>query len=143
METFIKLVQVVSGLLTVGSSGIVIYLFIFQKNKIKSVFDLLLNYSFHLTLSELKEKLERLNELRVSDKDGQDAIVNVLSEIAGQIKGNEKLCANFQEILTTIESLIDKRRLTEARKRSLVSELREKLRTLNIDNIDILNGVKI
>lgn len=132
-----------SGLLTVGSSGIVIYLFIFQKNKIKSVFDLLLNYSFHLTLSELKEKLERLNELRVSDKDGQDAIVNVLSEIAGQIKGNEKLCANFQEILTTIESLIDKRRLTEARKRSLVSELREKLRTLNIDNIDILNGVKI
>jgi len=133
----------VSGLLTVGSSGIVIYLFIFQKNKIKSVFDLLLNYSFHLTLSELKEKLERLNELRVSDKDGQDAIVNVLSEIAGQIKGNEKLCANFQEILTTIESLIDKRRLTEARKRSLVSELREKLRTLNIDNIDILNGVKI
>ena len=70
-------------------------------------------------------------------------IINILNEIIGQIRGNTKLKAHFTELLSTIEVLVsDKRKLTEPRKRAVVSELRERLRHLNIKNIDNLVGDK-
>jgi len=123
------------------ASGIAIYIFLFKGKTISSVFELLVNYSHQLSLSEVKEKLERLNEYNAKDPAQCEKIVNILNEIIGQIRGNIRLKIHFNELLTTIEILVsDKRKITEPRKRTLVSELRERLRHLNIKNIDNLVG---
>lgn len=100
-----------------------------------------MNYSYQLSLSEIKEKLEKLNDYNAKDPEQSEHIVNILNEIIGQIRGNEKLSKHFSELLSTLETLVsDKRRLTEPRKRAVVSELRERLRHLNISNIDDFVG---
>ncbi len=101
----------------------------------------MINYTHQLSLSELREKIERLNEYNAKDPDQKEEIANILNEIIGQIKGNEKLKPNFTEMLDTLEKLVGNRRmLTEPRKRAAVSELRERLRHLNVTNIDNLIG---
>lgn len=105
------------------------------------MFKILLNYSYQLTFSELKEKLEKLNDYNASDEKENEIIVNIFNEIIGQIKGNHKLKDHFSELLSRIEKAVsNKRKITEPEKRSLVSELRERLRHLNVKNIDDLVG---
>lgn len=105
------------------------------------MFGLLINYTYQLSLSEIKEKLEKLNDYNAKDSEQNEIIVNILNEIVGQIRGNDKLKVHFSEILETLEGLLsDRRKLTEPRKRAIVSELRERLRHLNIKNIDDLVG---
>jgi hypothetical protein len=100
-----------------------------------------MNYSYQLTLSELKEKLERLNDNNAKDPDQFENIINILNEIAGQIRGNERLKKHFSSQVETIEFIAsDRRRLAEPKKRALVSELRERIRHLNIRSIDDLIG---
>jgi hypothetical protein len=112
-----------------------------KRKSISSVFHILLNYSYQLTLSELKEKLEKLNDYNAKDNEQSEQIIYILNDIIGQIRGNVKLKKHFSEILESIENLVsDKRKLTEPRKRALVSELRERIRHLNIKNIDDLVG---
>jgi len=133
--------SLISNVFTIIASGIAIYLFLYKGKEISSVLDLLLNYTHQLSLSEVKEKLERLNEYNAKDPEQCEKIVNILNEIIGQIRGNSRLKIHFEEVVSTIESLIaDKRKLTEPRKRALVSELRERLRHLNVKNIDNLVG---
>ena len=100
-----------------------------------------MNYTYQLSLSEIKEKLEKLNDYSAKDPEQNETIVNILHDIVGQIIGNDKLKKHFSEILETLEDLLsNRRRLTEPRKRAVVSELRERLRNLNIKNIDDLVG---
>lgn len=125
------------------ASGIAIYIFLTKRKSISSVFNLLMNYSYQLTLSELKEKLERLNDNNADDPKQLDQIINILHEIMGQIRGNKKLNNHFSETLDRIEALVSNRRkLKEPRKRALISELRERIRHLNIESIDDLVGDK-
>lgn len=141
MDEFIKWLTLASSVFTIVASGIAIYIFIFNRKAISSVFDVLINYTHQLSLSEIKEKLERLNEYSVNDPEQCEKIINIFNEIIGQIRGNNKLRIHFAELLSTMEGLAsDKRRLTEPRKRAAVSELRERLRHLNIKNIDNLVG---
>jgi hypothetical protein len=56
-----------SNVFTILASGIAIYIFFSKRKSISSIFDLLVNYTFQLTLSELKEKIERLNEYNAKD----------------------------------------------------------------------------
>lgn len=141
MTEIAKWLAITSNIFSIFACGIAIYLFLFKRKAISSVFDLLINYTFQLSLSEVKEKLERLNEYNAKDPEQCEKIVNILNEIIGQIKGNAKLNTHFTEILSTIERLVsDKRRLTEPRKRAVVSELRERIRHLNVANIDELVG---
>lgn len=143
MDELIKWVSVTSNVLTILASGLALYIFYAKKGEISSVFKLLINYTHHLSLSELKEKIERLNEYNAKDPDQCDKIVNIFNEIIGQIRGNDKLKNHFSKILINIESTVaDRRRLTEPRKRMLVSELRERIRHLNVSNIDHLVGEK-
>jgi len=136
-----KYVSLISNLFTIFASGIAIYIFICKKEEISSVFNLLINYTHQLSLSEVKEKIERLNEYNAKDTEECEKIVNIFNEIIGQIRGNEKLKKHFKNLLITMETMVsDKRRLTEARKRALVSELRERLRHLNVKSIDTLIG---
>lgn len=141
MDEIIKWVSLISNTFTVIASAIAIYLFLFKRKAISSVFDLLINYTYQLSLSEVKEKIERLNEYNAKDPEQSEKIVNIFNEIIGQIKGNHKLKGHFTELLVTLEILAaDKRKLTEPRKRAAVSELRERLRHLNVQNIDNLVG---
>lgn len=141
MDGFIYVVSLISNLFTIFASGLAIYIFFSRKEEISSVFNLLINYTHQLSLSEVREKIERLNEYNAKDPEQCEHVINIFNEIIGQIRGNERLRRHFSEILITMESLsADKRRLTEPRKRALVSELRERLRHLNVSNIDNLVG---
>lgn len=141
MDELLKYTSFISNVLTIGASAIAIYLFIVKRKSISSAFQLLINYGYQLSISEIKEKLERLNDYNAKDAEQSEQIVNILHEIIGQIRGNDKLRESFSEILSALETLVsDKRKLTEPRKRAVVSELRERLRHLNITNIDDLVG---
>ncbi len=143
MEYLHKIISTIAGLFTIMASSIAIYLFFVKKDEISKVFNLLLNYSYQLTLSELKEKLERLNDNNAKDPDDLEQIINILHEVMGQIRGNDQYTIHFADQLNKIEKLVtNKRSLTEPRKRALVSELREKIRHLNIKKIDEMMGVK-
>lgn len=136
-----KWASLMSNILTICASGIAIYIFLAKREEISSIFDLLVNYAHQLSLSEVKEKIERLNEYNAKNPEQCEQIINIFNEIVGQIKGNDRLSANFSELLISIETLAaDKRRLTEPKKRALVSELRERLRHLNVKSIDGLIG---
>jgi hypothetical protein len=131
----------ISNIFTIFASGIAIYLFFFKRKAFSTVFNLLVNYTYQLSLSEVKEKLERLNEYHANDPEQCEKIINILNEIMGQIRGNNVLKIHFKELLLDIENLLSgKRRLTEPKKRALVSEIRERVRHLNIKNIDDFVG---
>lgn len=130
-----------SNILTILASGIAIFLFVSKRKAISSVFGLLINYTYQLSLSEIKEKLERLNDYNAKDTAQNEIIINILNEIVGQIRGNDKLKVHFSEMLEKLEELMSSRKkLTEPNKRAIVSELRERLRHLNVKNIDNLMG---
>ncbi len=140
MDWLKDILSVAANLATIAASCLAFYLFLTKGKTLSNALSLLMNYSYQLTLSELKEKLERLNDYNAKDSEECDKIINILHEILGQIKGNESLKERFSDILEKIEKLAsDKRKLTEPRKRSLVSELRERLRNLNIAH----NAVRI
>lgn len=131
----------VAGLTTIAASGIAIYLFVAKREAIASAFRVLLTYSYQLTLAELKEKLERLNDYNAKDSDHQEQIINILHEIVGQLRGNRRLAPHFEDLIEGAQELAGERsRLTEPRKRAFVSELRERLRHLNVESIDELLG---
>ncbi|WP_018293449.1 hypothetical protein [Mariprofundus ferrooxydans] len=141
MDEIIKWISLASNIFTIFASGLAIYIFFSKREEISSVFNLLINYTHQLSLSEVKEKIERLNEYNAKDPEQCEHVVNIFNEIIGQIRGNERLKSHFSELLGKMEHLAaDKRRLTEPKKRALVSELRERLRHLNVKSIDNLVG---
>jgi hypothetical protein len=141
LDDFMKWVSLISNIFTIFASGIAVYIFFYKREEISSVFNLLINYTHQLSLSEVREKIERLNEYNAKNSEQCDHIVNIFNEIIGQIKGNDRLRVHFTELLVSMESLAsDKRRLTEPKKRVIVSELRERLRHLNVKSIDNLLG---
>lgn len=136
-----KWISFISNIMTIGASTIAVYLFFSKKESFNAVFRMLINYTYQLSLSEVKEKLEKLNEYNAKDDLENEKIINILNEIVGQIKGNEKLKLHFSSLLSDIDNYaLGKRRLSEPKKRALVSELRERLRHLNVKNIDHLVG---
>jgi archaellum component FlaC len=99
------------------------------------VLDLLLSYGQQLTLSDLKAKMERLNDLNANDQGQRDQVENILNEIDGQINGNPMLKEHMSDFQNSIRAVLsNKKLLTEPRKRSIVSELRERVRNLDIRN---------
>ncbi|TOL82595.1 hypothetical protein CGH89_23235, partial [Vibrio parahaemolyticus] len=64
-----KWISLASNLVTIGASSIAIYLFFTKKESFTAVFSLLLNYTYQMSLSEVKEKLEKLNEYNAKDTD--------------------------------------------------------------------------
>lgn len=134
--TFIKdLISLIANLLAIMASCIAIWLFFAKSNEIKTAFNLLLNWSFQLTLTDLKSKIERLNEYSAKKPEELEEIRNILHEIAGQMRGNEKIAVNSNELIIKIERLASSKLLDEPRKRSIVSEIREVLRNMQINSV--------
>lgn len=144
MKQIIEIVGFFADIFTIGASAIAIYLFVYKRGAIASVFSLLLNYSYQLSLTELKEKLDRINEYSATDDEENLVIMNILHEFLGQVRGNDKLKLIMAEQVISIEGVITKsdkgKKITEPMKRALVSEIREKIRHLNIEVIDEIVG---
>ena len=135
MDTLLLVLSSFADLFTVIASGIAIYLYIFKRDTISSAFKVLVNYSYQITLSELRAKLERLNDLNENEPTHVEQIINILNEIVGQIRGNKNLRHEFEDVLEKISELAENPKgLTEPKKRSLVSELREGLRHYDVNS---------
>lgn len=128
-------VSLVANLLTIIASSIAVYIFFSKGKEIKNAFAMLLNWSFQLTLTDLRSKLERLNEYNANEKTEIDEIRNILHEIAGQVRGNRKLAETAPDLAERVEKLAVSKRLTEPTKRSIVSEIRETLRNIEVNSI--------
>ncbi|WP_294279666.1 hypothetical protein [uncultured Chryseobacterium sp.] len=128
-------IGIIADIFTIVASGIAIYLFIINKDKISSAINLMLNYSKQITLADLKYKIERLNDYTTTNDNQKQEVINILSDIEGQINGNPSikiaLSDKVKKISKFIESPIN---LTEPKKRSLVSELRESVRHIDVTN---------
>ena len=134
-NTIYQTVSVIIAIPSGIAASIAIYLFFFQRKPISSIFHLLLNYSFQISLTELNSKLEKLNALNANDEEDKIEVVNIFNEITGQIRGNSVLKEKCDDILKKISKYAENPRgLDEPKKRSLVSELREKLRNIDIQN---------
>ena len=141
MKLLVELVTFFASCMTILASGIAVYLFVTKRNVISTAFKILLNYSYQTTLTELKEKLERLNEYNAEDSDGLLKITNILHEIHGQILGNPTLRVNMNNIIIKLDVVLNaKKKLSEPRKRALVSEIREQLKHLNAESIESFFG---
>ena len=141
VKILLETASLVANIFTILASGIAIYLFFFKRKTISTAFKVLVNYSFQMTLSELRAKLDRLNDLNTNEPSHTEEIVNIFNEIVGQIRGNRKLSKEYTEILEKLTGYAESpKKLTEPRKRSIVSELRERLRHIDIEDLDELAG---
>ena len=136
LKTISDTVGFLANALTVVASSIAIYIYFCKKEEVKLLFKVLVNYSYQTTLSEIKEKLDRLNEYNANEPTEVNEIRNLLHEIAGQIRGNQKLQKIQPNLVTRIEVIANAKKITEPSKRSLVSEIRELLKNLNVDSIE-------
>jgi len=136
MIDYIKLgIEFLSNFLTIIAAAIAIIVYFRNKDKIASSINFILNYSKQMTLSDLKNKIERLNDYKASDEKGRSEIINILSEIEGQISANKSIKNELSEQFGKICQFISSPKLlTEPKKRSLVSELRECIRNIDIHN---------
>ena len=141
LDNLSNVVSIAANLLTICTSAIALYIFIFKREPIKKVITILLNYSFQITLSELKSKTDRLSELSARNEDDREEIIDLLNDIHGQIRGNKKLKEQCQSLISSLElSLKYPKKFDEPRKRSLVSEMREQFRGISVDSFEQLMG---
>lgn len=139
VSTVCQSINLMDSIFSIFAAGIVIYLFIFKRKSISSLYHLLLNYSIQMTLKELEIKLERLNDFNVEDD--LEKIIIILNEIVGQMKGNPILRRKCNKVLKKISKFAENPTiLTEPKKRSIISELRETLRTINIQSYNKILG---
>lgn len=131
------ILAIVANIATVAAAGLAFWVYFSNRKRISAAIQLLLNYSFQTTLAELKEKLERLNEYNASDSDDVPEIRNILHEIAGQMRGNERLNGLMSCLPDKIERLAMAKRLLEPQKRALVSEVREQLRNIQVKSLEV------
>jgi len=140
LRPYLDIISGVANVFTVIASGIAIYVFVLNRKKISAAINLLLNYSFQSTLTEIREKLERLNEYNANDSAGNQEVRNILHEIAGQLRGNQRLFSLLAGMSEKIENLAKSKKLNEPLKRSMVSELREHLRNIQVNSTANFSG---
>lgn len=124
-----------ANILTVIVSAIAIFVYLFNREKVASALNFILNYSTQLTLADLRFKIERLNDYNANLPEQNIEVVNILHEIEGQILGNKFLKEQLNEQLLKVSVFTTKNKsIAEPKKRSLVSELRESVRNLDANN---------
>ena len=139
METFkfwVDFVSLVGNAFATVAAGIAIYLFVTKRAAISNAFTLVLNWSFQTTLTDLRGKLDRLNEYNANEASEIAEIKNILHEIAGQVRGNPRLQMVAPLLADRVESLATTKRLSEPAKRSMVAEIREVLKTIHVNSLE-------
>lgn len=128
-------IELISNSLTIITAILALYLFFKNKEKISSAINFLLNYSKQISITDLKFKIERLNDYTSNDQEQKKEIINLLSDIEGQINGNYSLKKSLENQLHKINNFLENpKTLSEPKKRSLVSELRESIRNIDVSN---------
>ncbi len=128
---------------TTTAAIIVVYLFFFKRGAISSLYKFLVNYTLQVTLHELYDKLEELNDYDADDSKHRREVISIFGEIIGQMKGNPILVKNCKKMLKKLSKYQEQPDLlTNPSKRSLIFELRETLRHINIQNYKELLGEK-
>lgn len=135
-------IALISNILSSIAAGIAIFIFLTGRKKIAAAIGILLNFSFQITLGELRQKLERLNDYSANDPEEKKEISNILHEIIGQMRGNTKIAKHLPELINKVDSLATSKNITEPKKRSLLSEVRESLRGLEAENFDSIKKEK-
>jgi hypothetical protein len=134
-------IQLVANLFTIAASGIAIVVFYFKRKELSTALGLLLSWSYHTTLSDINGKLDRLNEYNAMEQSDVQEIKNIFHEIAGQIRGNARLLNASPHMPDRLEALASSKKLTEQGKRSIVAEIREVIRNLQLNNVSSRNEV--
>lgn len=125
--------------LTIGLGCLTLYLFIAKRKEIATAFNLFMNFSYQTTLAELRWKLDKLNEYRVTEPTHIEEIRSLIHDVAGQIRGNRKINDADPELAKALEKFADGN-MTEPKKRSVISNVREKIKNLGIDNFEDIMG---
>lgn len=146
LEDYLKIIAAIvnffADALTIVTATLVVWAFFKKGPALSAAIKLLINYSYQTTLHELRDKLERLNEYNASNEDDRQKIINILHELQGQIAGNVRVKKSMpQDALDSLEKLMNPKSLTEPRKRSLVSQIREVLKNLNVESFEGFDGV--
>ncbi|PTS71882.1 hypothetical protein DBR33_01275 [Stenotrophomonas sp. HMWF022] len=129
-----KVLAVLSDIATIAAAGLAFYLFFAKGSELRAMLNALANLAHQSSLSEIRQKLDLVASLRVQDE--REEIVSILHDVCGQIDGNPKLKDAFSELTDRVKKASSTRRvLTEPQKRSIVSELREKLRHSDVSSI--------
>lgn len=136
LKPYFDLLEVVANVATVAAMFLAFWVYFSNRAKISAAIQLLLNYSFQTTITELKEKLERLNEYKANEPRDISEIRNILHEIAGQIRGNDRLNKEASGLADKVERLANAKQLLEPQKRALVSEVREKLKNIQVNSLE-------
>ena len=141
LGSFTKSIEFVSDFGTIVASGLAVFIFLTKRRDIGAAFRLILSYSSHITMSELKFKLESLNNLDGNKTSDRSEIKAIMGDIAGQMRGNKILQKNNPELISELEGYINgTKNLTEPNKRSIASQLREILNQQRIDEYGDLIG---
>ncbi|MGO4710645.1 hypothetical protein AB4Y90_16380 [Chryseobacterium sp. 2TAF14] len=128
-------IELISNSLTIITAILALYLFFKNREKISSAINFLLNYSKQISITDLKFKIERLNDYTSNDQVQKKEIINLLSDIEGQFNGNYSLKKSLENQLHKINNFLENpKTLSEPKKRSLVSELRESIRNIDVSN---------
>ncbi len=138
----IQSLNLIESVLSIGAAGIVVYLFIYKRKSISSIYHILLNYTFRTTIMELKIKIEKLNDLNANDDTDRKDVINILNEIVGQMRGNPILNRNCTEIINKLSKSANSPRLNDARKRTVLFELRENLNYIDVQEHNNILGEK-
>lgn len=138
-KTIADVASFIANCFTIITAGIAIYLFKVKGPALSAALNLLLNFSFQTTLGELKEKLERLNEYKAQDATDNLEIVNIFHELLGQITGNARVSTAMPDVVIKLEKMLAKE-ITEPKKRAMISLIREKLKTMNVETATDMSG---
>lgn len=128
----VEFVAFFANLTAIVASFVALYVYFTKRKQIDAALQLLLNYSFQTTLFEIHGKLDRLSEYRAEEPFDQAEIRNILHEVSGQIRGNPRLFSGNLELVQKIEQFANSKALKETRKRSIVSEIRETLKSIQV-----------
>lgn len=132
-----NIVSMVANLFAIAASTIAIALFIAKRKELSAALSLLLNWSYQTTLSDIIGKLDRLHEYNANEPADRPEIKNIFHEIAGQFRGNPRLLMAAPAVPDRLEVFASSKKLTEPNKRSMVAEVREIIRNLQLTNAKI------
>ena len=134
-------VNYIDAIFSIIVAIIFLYLFINKRKAISSIYQVLLNFSFQMSLQELNTNIDRLNDYDADNDKDRKYVINLLNDVVGQMNGNPVLSKKCKNILETLSKFTDNpNKLTDAKKRYAVSQLRETLRNINTQNFNEIAG---
>lgn len=142
-EEILGFIYLIFSFLDVISSTIaaiiVIYLFLFKRKAISSIYTLLLNYIFQTSQNELLGKIKEVTGINADDD--PQKVSEILFDIKGQMQGNPILAIKCKSILNKL-SKFEKHpeRITNVNIIGLMAELKEKIKYINIQSYNEFMG---